>query len=476
MSDAVLILNPGASPFFNTKGAHVRCEQGRITAIGSHLAPQANEQCIDAQGGALLPALHDRHIHLLATAAARASFDCAQQTADTLVERLQRYASRIQRTQQGRLDQHVVPPWLRAVNYNEAFLGEISRTQLDQWLPNQPMRVQHSTGSMWVLNSLALRLLNLHALNDERLERDSRNQLTGRLFRADDLLRERLQEYGFSTSPNLTDLSQELASFGITDVTDTSATNGAAEYELLRHKQQRGELLQRVRLMGRADLPKRSEPLIQTGELKILLDEATLPDLDELVAKVALAHSGNRGVAFHCVTRIELAVVISVLSTTGVYRDRIEHGSIIPTNTIDQLRSLDVQIVTQPGLIYSRGDRYLQDLETIELEQLYRVASLLNNGIRVVGSSDAPYGPLNPWLTMQCAVDRRTANGATIGLTEAITPTQALGLFCPNSTIKQGQVADLCLLAEPWSSATQQLAQTTVTHTFRAGEMIHHQA
>lgn len=460
----MLIQNPGASPFFPHSGASVRCKNGHITAIGKRLKPAIGELCIDARGGALLPGLHDHHIHLLATAAARASLDCSEYSSTPFLERLVSHAQNV-------VDSESYAAWVRVVNYHESMAGELNRDQLDQWLPNQPAKIQHSTGSMWVVNSNAINLLNLDKLRDERIERDVNNRPTGRLFRADDLLRPTRGGARASLTPNLTKLSKELASYGITAVTDTSASNSNEELELLRLKQHQGELLQRVRLMGRLDLPQLREPELQTGEVKLLLDEANLPDIDELIAIVQRAHRSNRGVAFHCVTQIELAVVISVLSATGVRGDRIEHASVVPPANIAQLRELGVTVVTQPGLIYNRGDRYLQDLEHVELQMLYRLGSLLNKGIKVAGSSDAPYGPIDPWRSMQCANDRLTRSGAPLGVDEAISSEAALALYC-SIPVAIGNAADLCVLSQPWQEAAKQLADVTVSHTFRDGQLV----
>ena len=55
--------------------ADVRIRDGRIVAIGA-LQPDPEEVTIEAAGGALLPGLHDHHIHLAATAAAMDSIFC----------------------------------------------------------------------------------------------------------------------------------------------------------------------------------------------------------------------------------------------------------------------------------------------------------------------------------------------------------------------------------------------------------------
>ncbi len=469
MTGAVLIQNPGPSPFFSDlgpelgtdPGANVRCENGHIAAIGTQLKLRPNELCIDAKGGALLPGLHDHHIHLLATAAARRSLDCRADSAEPFLARLETHAQLARESGESY-------GWVRAVNYHESIAGELNRDRLDELVPHQPVKIQHSTGSMWVLNSPALNLLGLHELQDERIERDANNHPTGRLFRADDLLR----ASGAASAPDLTALSLELASYGVTAVTDTSANNSAAELDLLRAKQAQGELLQRVRLMGCADLPELREPGFRTGELKLLLDEANLPDIDELIAQVERAHDNGRGVAFHCVTRIELALVISVLSSTGVRGDRIEHASVVPAGTIAQLAELGVRVVTQPGLIYTRGDRYVQDLEHSDLQMLYRLHSLQRQGIAIAGSSDAPYGPIDPWRSMQCAHDRRTQAGAQIGAEEAISAQAALALYC-TQPIAVGQQADLCVLTQSWRDAARHLANVQVSHTLRNGKLIY---
>src|SRR3546814_466699 len=53
----------------------VRIQGNRIAATGT-LTPRPHETVVDAHGGALLPGLHDHHIHLAALAANKASIAC----------------------------------------------------------------------------------------------------------------------------------------------------------------------------------------------------------------------------------------------------------------------------------------------------------------------------------------------------------------------------------------------------------------
>ena len=79
-----------------------------------------------------------------------------------------------------------------------------------------------------------------------------------------------------------------------------------------------------------------------------------------------------------------------------------------------ELARLGVTVVTQPGFIADRGDDYRRELAS-ELDDLYRVASLQAAGIPTVCSSDAPYGPADPWAVMRAAAQRRTPAGEVLG-------------------------------------------------------------
>ena len=54
----------------------IRIRDKRITDIASDLIAEEEEEVIYANGGALLPGLHDHHIHINATAASLNSLSC----------------------------------------------------------------------------------------------------------------------------------------------------------------------------------------------------------------------------------------------------------------------------------------------------------------------------------------------------------------------------------------------------------------
>ncbi|HMP45517.1 MAG TPA: amidohydrolase family protein, partial [Sphingopyxis sp.] len=97
--------------------------------------------------------------------------------------------------------------------------------------------------------------------------------------------------------------------------------------------------------------------------------------------------------------------------------------------------------------IHDRGDRYRAQMDAEELDNLYRLGSLLRGGVRVLGGSDAPYGDANPWIALRAATDRRTQGGDVIGAGEAVRRAEALALY--QSPLAVGAPADLILYDWP---------------------------
>lgn len=452
----------------------VRCAEGRILEIAERLAGRpGSEHELDARGGALLPGLHDHHLHLLALAAALESVDCGPPAVRTPAD-LRRRLAEASPDRTG---------WLRGRGYHDSVAGALDRRRLDALHPDRPIRIQHRSGALWMLNSEALRRLGLGPGPTESLpegvERDGAGRPTGRLFRLDSWLRSRLPS---RPEPALAAVGRVLTHIGVTGVTDATPTNGPGEQALLEAAQQRGELPQRILLMGGLDLcAPAATSRLAIGARKRLLDEPALPDLTELVHWIEDAHALDRPVAFHAVTRTELYFALAALAEAGSRPgDRIEHASVAPDEILERIGQLGLTIVTQPGFVAERGDDYRREVDPRDLSALYRVRAWLVAGVALGGGTDAPFGAPDPWQAMRAAVERRTANGEILGADERVTPEQALALFTtaphrpggPMRRVRAGDAADLCLLDLPWAEARRQLAGERVHATFIAGERI----
>ena len=84
-----------------------------------------------------------------------------------------------------------------------------------------------------------------------------------------------------------------------------------------------------------------------------------------------------------------------------------------------RLHDLGVVVVTQPGFVLDRGDRYLREVAKDEHADPWRCDTLVEAGVGVSAGSDAPYGDPDPWRSIAAAVDRRARSGRPFSATSA---------------------------------------------------------
>ncbi|MFD4876176.1 amidohydrolase family protein [Streptomyces sp. NPDC058420] len=403
----------------HAEAVDVRLDGGRIAEIGAGLTGAAD---VDGRGAALLPGLHDHHIHLAALAAEAASV----RVGPTDVRGPTAFAAALVGGPPGE--------WVRAVGYHESVAGELDRWVLDALAPDRPVRVQHRTGALWVWNSAALRAVGLDG--------------DGRFWRED----ERLRGFVPPVRLDLEGVGRRAAALGVTGFTNADPHPASALTQML------SVLPQRLLVMG-IDEP-----------VKLMLDDPTLPTPAQLARTIGEIRP--RPVAVHCVTRVQLLVTLLALDEVGpADGDRIEHGSVIPAETIPWLRRLGVTVVTQPHFPRERADAYATDVDADDRAHLYRCRTLAEAGVPLAAGTDAPYGTSDPWAVMRAATEREDG--------ERLQPAAALRLFTgelrhPARTrrLAVGSDADLCLLHVPLRKALRTLTGELVRATYVLGRRI----
>ena len=424
----------------------VRVRQGRIVETGANL-PRGKDEVVEGRGGALLPGLHDHHLHLLAMAAARRSVQTGPphvRTAEELGRALRSAPAE--------------ESWIRGVGYHESVAGPLDRRVLDAWVPNRPVRIQHRSGALWVLNSAALRVVSAGLDDSADVERDHDGTPNGRLWRYDERLARALPDQTALQDADLAAVADALFRLGITGVTDATPGLDERAVGLLG-----AATPLRVHLLG-GPTPAAGMSRISVGPRKLLLRDHDLPTYDELCAMVDPDGRGHARspVAVHCVTRESLILTLAVLSDLGsLPGDRIEHASVVPAGVEAELARLGLTVVPQPDLLRTRGDVYLHDVDADDLPHLYPWASLVRAGVLVAPSSDAPFGDIEPWQVIRSARDRQTRDGTGIGPDERVTAEVALRGYLtapedpggPSRRVEKGADADLCLLSVPLSEA-----------------------
>ncbi|CAM2808776.1 amidohydrolase family protein [Prescottella defluvii] len=428
-------------------GLDVRIVAGRIAQVGPGLTTGRGET-LDARGGAVLPGLVDHHLHLHAMAAARASVRCGPPAVRDPAD-LARALTGADAGDGG---------WVRGVGYVETVAGLLDASALDALHAPRPVRIQHRSGALWMLNTAAVEAAGLATVRHPGIERDAADRPTGRVWRADDVLRDRLPP---GRPPGLGDVGRDLARLGITAVTDATPDLSPESLAALVDAVRGGDLPQRLHLLGvapgSAPVPA-CDGRVTVGPYKIVLADSDPPDLDRLADTIRRARAHGRAVAVHSVTRESLLVLLAVLDQVGCRPgDRIEHASIVPAEAIDAVRGHGLTVVTQPGFIADRGDDYRARVDERDHGDLYRCRSLLDAGVPVALSSDAPYGPLDPWAVIAAAAGRRTESGVVLGASERLDAARALRGYLapadrPGATVRRvrpGVPADLVVLDVP---------------------------
>jgi predicted amidohydrolase YtcJ len=411
----------------------------RIDELGDGLVAKKGEGVLYAGGGTVLPGLHDHHVHLRSAASALDSFFVGPPGVST-------------KAQLTRLLSNATPGpdgWIRAVGYHESVAGDLDRTALDALVPDIPVRIQHRSGALWMLNSEALGRVGLAEHPDGRLRSADRGW--------SDALQRR--------ETDLAELSRRITATGVTGVTDATPDLDAGDMVSLLVAHRRDEFRPRLHFL--------------TPGKKILRDDHL--DLDGLTQWIADHHADGRPVAVHCVTAAQLVVTIAALRAAGSHpRDRIEHAAVVPDENLTDLAELGVTVVTQPNFVAERGDQYLADVPAAEHGQLWRVASLLNAAVSVALSTDMPFGHGDPWTAMRAAVYRTTPSGAVLNPNECVSALKALTMFLGRAdqpgrarTVETGQPGDLCVLTEPPATALAELDAGMVAATIIGGELVY---
>ncbi|GAA4988175.1 amidohydrolase family protein [Kitasatospora paranensis] len=427
----------------------VRIADGRVAELGRALPRlDASEQVIAARGGALLPGLTDHHLHLAAAAADLTAVVCspsAARDADELA------AALLQAPRDDR-------GWIRGVRYHASVAGELNATRLDGLRSDAPVLLRYGSGARWALNTRAATALRLADADHPGIERGADGRPTGRLHQADAWLSERLGARPLTAGaaapggPPLAELGRRLADHGITAVTDAEPRLDTRAVDAVARAAACGDLPQRVRLLG-APLDVALPPDGPTaGPWRIALGDPGPHAVDDLAEEIAAAHRTGRPVAARCTSREDLRLLFAALDRAGsTPGDRIEHAAVVPAGAVPEIRRRGLHMVARPGLLADRGDDTgpgdttadpttdpTTTDQTADPADRHRAASLIAAGVPLGLSSDAPYGPLDPWAVMRAAMLRLTPAGEVAGRSERLTAAQALAGYLSPRTRRAG--------------------------------------
>lgn len=484
-------------------------------------APEAS-RTIDMQGATIVPGLTDAHVHLFAIANERQQIPLNASGVRTVRDVLNRLSEAAIATPPAR--------WIRAVGFDENNLAEHrypTRDEIDAASPDHPVIIRRFCGHTAILNSAALKLLQISDGVSDPPSGSFGRDATGRL---DGSAKESAAEAVFRAIPaidpaamaaSLRETIEDSIRMGLTAAVEAAVgfTSGFddefAVWKLLRQDSSFSPI--RLGFMYQLDpkdaairgfMPRRdpdwqamtlkffadgivgartaavSKPFADTNSLGFFMrDEA---DLERVIVE---AHLGGWQTATHCVGDRASARVISAFERAEKAlpgqqsRHRIEHYFCLPDGGLARMKALGALVVTQPSFL-TRMRRSILEAFGPDAHSKYPARSVIDAGVIYVGSSDAPTGHVSPWVGMANAVDRGASLGTPIGASEALTRRQAIGSYIHGGafamkqedwrgTLVPGMSADFIAVDRDPFDASNDLAATDVLMTVLRGTVRH---
>jgi predicted amidohydrolase YtcJ len=507
---------------------------GRVVSAGSDRdvveAAAPGAVVIDARGAAIVPGIHDFHLHLVGMARARRALRLGEARSPAeLVELVGRGAARV-----------TGDAWLTGHGWNEASLDARALAGLEAAVGDRPAFLSSQDGHSAWASAAARRRAGLSAATpdptDGRLER-------GPLGEPNGILREGAAELvgriagrlrGQPLADALDETLSELGGWGVTGATDAGDfddANGVGAYAALGDSfsslaEMASIIAPRLRLT--LDIPgdaiaSATEGGLRTGGAvaglrfgwaKAYADgalgsrtaalfapyscaEAVGSGIlrlgpDRLEALIAAARPAGIGLAIHAIGDRAVAAVLDAVEGAaprlpGGAFDRLEHAQLVRPIERPRFAALGVTASVQP--IHAPADR-----ESAErcwagrTAHAYAYRSLAEAGALLAFGSDAPVATANPWLGLFAAVRRRYPEEADPGWhpEQALDPVAALSAYtlAPAAAIgardeghlRPGARADLAVLSIDLATllaADERLATTHADLTLVAGLETH---
>lgn len=166
----------------------------------------------------------------------------------------------------------------------------------------------------------------------------------------------------------------------------------------------------------------------------------------------------------------------------GNTRNRIEHFGLPSAKNIQDVADFGFVPVPQPIFLEELGENFRNSLDDEYLSRCYPVKTLLDKGIPVAFSTDAPVVKnINPWSCIKAALTRRTNAGNTIAPGESVSVQEALYAYTVGSayaeskentkgSLEAGKLADFIIIDKnPMEISIHTLDSIQVEETYIGG-------
>jgi predicted amidohydrolase YtcJ len=201
------------------------------------------------------------------------------------------------------------------------------------------------------------------------------------------------------------------------------------------------------------------------------------------------AHRAGWRIATHAIGDVAIEQMLDIYEVLGEHprglAHRIEHFGLPDATQLARAAKLGIIAAPQTIFIHSLGRNFRACLPDSFLPRIYPIRAMLDAGVTVALSSDAPVvEDDNPLVGMMAAVTRLDNTGHLIAPAQAITSAEALYAYTMGGAIasgddanrgslEAGKWADLAVLtANPLLVSPQMLPSVKVDLTLLAGRVV----
>jgi len=489
--------------------------EGKIEYVGSNEDAieigGSRARIVDLRGSVILPGIVDAHVHLDEVGLSSRIIDLrGVRSIGELKEKVRR----------ARDKGKIIKGWIIGRGWDHELFKERrmpTRYDIDQVCPDIPTLLIRVCGHVAVANTKALEISNIMSkVATKNVEVDERGVPTGVIF--EDEISSIMDSIPKMSIVERVEIIEEalnvLASHGVTAVGFMSCTPESFEALQILKKNRRLPIrvmvyftynmikyLKALRLRGGY-----GDDMLKVMGIKIFMDGSLggrtaflrKPYSDsntrgilrmsrrEVRNVLEEAHSLDLQVAIHAIGDGAVEEALNAIEDSGIDGSscRIEHASVVDEEIIKRMKRLKITAVVQPHFIIS--DWWIvKRLGIDRAKWAYAFKSMINAGVKVAFSTDAPVEPVNPWLTIYAAVTRGKYEGLELykyTANESLTFEEALECYTNGSRrallmedvmLREGMVADLTVVdRDPYAVSVQDLKRVRNVATIVNGRIV----
>ena len=482
-------------------------------------------QKLDLNGKRIIPGFIDPHMHAIYLARDASKIACLPPNINSIEEIKERINKKKKELNKGE--------WIEGWGYDEGKLKEgrsPNRYDLDEVAKDYPVVITRTCNHIAVANSKALEILGINENTPEpgenQIDKDENGKLTG-IFRekAMMLLNSSMRCNSLEEDAEiLANYSENLFAHGITTISDSMAeTKPVDYYEMYQRAIDRG-LKQRAILYYKWDdlkdgfsIDKSKKDLssqVHVGGVKVLADGSIsgktawikpsyLGEKDnfglktttkeELLDAAQYAKENDLQLVVHAMGEQAIDLVVNTFYKKEDWLDdrpsiRVEHAAMPTQNALKKAAEGNIAFVSQPIFIYAEIESYLNNLGNERTKINYPYKTILEEGIKLAFSSDAPAtawaDPVDPFTAIKSAVTKKAYDGTDTGQDEKINLETAVRLYTKEGgeitgipdigQLKEGYKADFLVLdRDIFKIKKDKIDEVNVEKTYMNGELVY---